>query len=163
MKTRDQFLLEEAYFKIWEAYWAGGGSSVGVTGWLTKLGKWIPVETYHDDPQYIDQLEPDLKDPKLKVNRKKEYSPDDYPGQEEKKDECIKRGAIRVAQADMGGGAEITIQANSLYALKGAVSKLSKMFPNQMERMPITGDVCLPNGDVRSLELIDGKWQKLVW
>ncbi len=150
---------------LYEAYWANVRKKNSVTGWFTKTGKWIPVTSFHDHPKYIHELEPELEpeyNPK-KAPKEKDYVPDDYPDQESKKDICIARGAIRVAQADLGEGPDISIQANSLHSLKGAISKLYKLFPEEMMTNPVYGDVVDQQGKVlNSFELgDDDKLQKL--
>jgi hypothetical protein len=148
-----------------DQYWANVRNKNSVTGWFTKTGKWIPVTSFHDHPKYIYELEPELEpnyNPK-KAPKEKNYIPDDFPDQEAKKDICIARGAIRVAQADLGEGPDISIQANSLYALKGAISKLYKLFPEEMMTNPVYGDVVNQEGRVlSSFELDDqDKLQKI--
>jgi len=159
------FLSFKNFFKpLLEAYWASGREN-SATGWFSKTGQWIPVNSYHDHPEYIHALEPELEpnyDPK-KAPKHNKYEPDDLPDQDKKKDICIARGAVRVAQADLGDGPEISIQANSLYALKGTVSKLYRMFPNDMMSQPVLADVQDANGNITgSFELDeDGKLRKL--
>ena len=155
------------YFKhnMQEAYWANTRNKNSITGWFSKTGKWIPVNSFHDHPRYIQELEPELQpdyNPKT-APKEKDYIPDDYPDQETKKDECITRGAVRVAQADMGAGPDISIQANSLYALKSTIAKLDKMFPEEMNNNPIFADVVNPKGQVVSSFEMDewGKLQKI--
>jgi hypothetical protein len=148
-----------------EAYWANTRNKNSITGWFSKTGKWIPVNSFHDHPKYIHELEPSLQpdyNPKT-APKEKDYVPDDYPDQEAKKDECIVRGAVRVAQADLGDGPDISIQAGSLFALKGAIAKLDKMFPEEMNDNPIFADVVNAQGAVVSSFEMDefGKLQKI--
>lgn len=162
------FVSFKDFFVEAQGYWASkSGRQNSATGWFSKTGQWIPVDSYHDHPKYIHMLEPSLEpDPNNKnIPKEKDYDPFDYPDQERKKEICIANGAIRVAQADLGDGPDISIQANSLFALKGAISKLSRMFPQALVDYPVYADVMAPDGKITaSFEMDeDGKLRKLMY
>ena len=149
----------QKFFYLQEAKFRGGAKEKDAVGWLKKsMGsyQWIPLDTsneempdLHSDSIYISQLEPELekKFQQEHPGLEQEY---DSPEREVVKDECIKRGHVRVAE--MVGMKSITLQGRDLDTLKKAMIKLKELFPNKMNKFEVQADIILGPGKYKSFE-----------
>ena len=149
----------QKFFYLQEAKFRGGAKEKDAVGWLKKsMGsyQWIPLDTsneempdLHSDSIYIFQLEPELekKFQQEHPGLEQEY---DSPERDALKDECIKRGHVRVAE--MVGMKSITLQGRDLDTLKKAMIKLKELFPNKMNKFEVQADIILGPGKYKSFE-----------